>query len=255
MAGKLSLVAVAFAALASGAPAPQACTGQSCDLANLSGSSGLPPPTTLPKGGTKSGNKCIASYPQSNWAKGKYPSSVLIVDDENKANVSSHDQVEAFLADRKSAQQTKRAAEISCKPYIFIFARGTTEVGTMGESVGPVMKTLLNAKMPGKWAFQGVDYPASFGGDECVGLPGGKVMTEDINQAATQCPSSKIIASGYSEGAMVAHNGVGFATASAKKKVAVSHPSTELLSLYTSRIPDKDTDSCNLGCGCIRRSI
>jgi Cutinase len=203
--GKVSLLLMALAAVAAGSPildrrADQAsCSDQSCSLARLSGSTGLSFPDVNPSGGTKSGNKCIASYPGTKFAKTGVPA--------------------ITTRDESAVQVAPRAA---CKENIFIFARGTTEIGTMGESVGPIMKSKLSAAMPGKWAFQGVDYEASFAGDECLGLPGGAVATTDINQAATSCPDQKIWVSGYSEGAMVAHNGVAHATADAKKKIAVS---------------------------------
>lgn len=59
-------------------------------------------------------------------------------------------------------------------------------------------------------------------GDDCLGLPGGAIATQYIEQAATQCPNTKVVVSGYSEGAMVAHDGVGYASASSKANVVVS---------------------------------
>ena len=84
------------------------------------------------------------------------------------------------------------------------------------------MQEGLSFGQPGKWAFQGVNYNATTDGDDCLGLPGGAVATQYIEQAATQCPNTKIIVSGYSDGAMVSHNGVGYASDSAKAKVTVS---------------------------------
>jgi cutinase len=83
---------------------------------------------------------------------------------------------------------------------------------------------------PGKWAFQGVNYDATVDGYGCLGLPVCTVATQYIEQAATQCPNTKIIVSGYSEGAMVAHNGLGYASTSAKAQVTVSSSESDLLS-------------------------
>ena len=94
----------------------------------------------------------------------------------------------------------------------------------MGETVGPALQEGLSAAGLGQWAFQGVTYDATVDGDDCLGLPGGAVATQYIEQAATQCPNTKVVLSGYSEGAMVAHNGVGYASASSKAKVVVSYP-------------------------------
>lgn len=49
------------------------------------------------------------------------------------------------------------------------------------------------------------------------------VARDVLNQAADQCPDSKLFVSGYSQGGMVSHNAVAYASDKAKKHVAVSH--------------------------------
>ena len=39
-----------------------------------------------------------------------------------------------------------------------------------------------------------------------MGADGGKVMAQYVQQALKQCPNTKVIVSGYSQGAMVVHN-------------------------------------------------
>jgi predicted esterase len=39
-----------------------------------------------------------------------------------------------------------------------------------------------------------------------LGADGGKIMAQLVQTALTQCPNTKIIVSGYSQGAMVVHN-------------------------------------------------
>jgi predicted esterase len=39
-----------------------------------------------------------------------------------------------------------------------------------------------------------------------MGADGGKVMAQYVQQALKQCPSTKVIVSGYSQGGMVVHN-------------------------------------------------
>jgi cutinase len=43
-------------------------------------------------------------------------------------------------------------------------------------------------------------------GNANMGADGGKVMAEYVQQALKQCPGTKIIVSGYSQGGMVVHN-------------------------------------------------
>lgn len=109
----------------------------------------------------------------------------------------------------------------NCKDNLLIFARGTTEIGNMGETVGPSLVEGLDLSFQ-SWAFQGVTYDATVDGDECLGLPGGAVLAGLLEKAITTCPNSKIVVSGYSEGAMVAHNGVAYASDAAKAAVTVS---------------------------------
>jgi hypothetical protein len=51
-----------------------------------------------------------------------------------------------------------------CKKVTLIYARGTTEFGTMGQTVGPALQRALQAKFPGQVSVMGVQYPADMGG-------------------------------------------------------------------------------------------
>jgi cutinase len=52
----------------------------------------------------------------------------------------------------------------ACKKVTLIFARGTTEGGTMGSTVGPALERALEAKFPGQVSTLGVQYPADISG-------------------------------------------------------------------------------------------
>ncbi|EDN08022.1 predicted protein [Histoplasma mississippiense (nom. inval.)] len=93
-----------------------------------------------------------------------------------------------------------------CQPLTLIFARGTDEVGNMGEIVGPSLATALRTLLKGKVTVQGVDYPASLLGNLDFGEDGGKTMVDLVNQSLSQCPNSKVVLAGYSQGASVIHN-------------------------------------------------
>ncbi|KAK8127875.1 carbohydrate esterase family 5 protein [Apiospora sp. TS-2023a] len=97
-----------------------------------------------------------------------------------------------------------------CGDVVVIFARGTTEPGNVGALAGPPLFEALRQSMgtAGKTvAVQGVEYPASFtgylqGGDKA----GSRQMATMVTRAFQQCPSSKIVMSGYSQGGQVVHN-------------------------------------------------
>ncbi|KAL4940618.1 cutinase-domain-containing protein [Aspergillus oleicola] len=96
-----------------------------------------------------------------------------------------------------------------CKALTFIFARGTTEMGNMGSVVGPKVGSELDSLTGGKVAIQGVDYPADAAGNAQLGASGGPKMAELVNTAKENCPDTKVVLGGYSQGAMVVHNAAG----------------------------------------------
>lgn len=85
-----------------------------------------------------------------------------------------------------------------CKAVTVIFARGTTELGNIGAVVGPQLDFALNDRLGNNVAFQGVDYPASIAGFLIGGSPeGADTLASLVNTAATKCPSTQIVLSGY----------------------------------------------------------
>jgi cutinase len=94
----------------------------------------------------------------------------------------------------------------ACQPLTFIFARGTAELGNMGFIVGPPVAKELRSLLNNKVVVQGVDYPASIEGNAALGAAGGPTMANMVKQALSQCPQTKIVLGGYSQGAMVVHD-------------------------------------------------
>ncbi|KAE9965348.1 hypothetical protein EG328_009799 [Venturia inaequalis] len=94
-----------------------------------------------------------------------------------------------------------------CKPVTLIFARGTTEPGNMGLTVGPPLAaSMQKAFGADKVAIQGVDYAADIAGAGTGALApqdadGAKAMVALVMKVASACPSSKVVLSGYSQGA------------------------------------------------------
>lgn len=97
-----------------------------------------------------------------------------------------------------------------CRPITVIYARGTSQAGNVGEanSEGPTFFNALAAAVGGtsRLAIQGVTYSASvlgfLAGGDAVGAT---TMYNLINRAVLKCPSTKIVVSGYSQGAQLVH--------------------------------------------------
>ena len=101
---------------------------------------------------------------------------------------------------------TDISANTGCRDLTFIFARGTTEMGTMGSVIGaPTAKALLTLVGANGASIQGVDYPASAAGNAQLGKAGSPAMVKLAQQAKQACPNTKIVLGGYSQGAMVVH--------------------------------------------------
>ncbi|KAJ5726641.1 cutinase-domain-containing protein [Penicillium malachiteum] len=93
-----------------------------------------------------------------------------------------------------------------CEELTLIFARGTDELGNMGTVVGPPLATALASLTKNNVTVQGVNYDASVAGDTTLGEDGGSDIASLVKQSIKQCPDSKVVIAGYSEGAMVVHN-------------------------------------------------
>lgn len=95
-----------------------------------------------------------------------------------------------------------------CSEVTLIFARGTTEQGNMGTGVGQQLAKALRAQYP-SLSVQGVDYPANSEGDTHFGASGGPMMAQLAHEARCKCPDTKIVLTGYSQGARCIHGALG----------------------------------------------
>ncbi|WP_167100829.1 cutinase family protein [Mycobacterium sp. DL592] len=104
---------------------------------------------------------------------------------------------------------TAQAAEDSCPAVEVVFARGTFESPGVGDT-GQAFVDALSARLPGKSVpAYGVNYPASLNFGQAV--DGVADAAGKVQAISAQCPSTKIVLGGYSQGAAVA----GYTTASA----------------------------------------
>ena len=98
-----------------------------------------------------------------------------------------------------------------CKPITLLFARGTSEGGNIGSSVGPPLERQLESTFGvAKIATQGVNYPADFQGATSGAInpktaAGSTNMAQLTQQALKACPSTKVVLAGYSQGAEQVH--------------------------------------------------
>lgn len=103
------------------------------------------------------------------------------------------------LEDRQSISATRNDLAGDCKPITIIFARGTVEPGNVGLLAGPPFFNALGSIVGyDNVAVQGVDYPADIPGYLLGGSSSGtKTFAGLVGSAASKCPSTQIVVSGY----------------------------------------------------------
>lgn len=93
------------------------------------------------------------------------------------------------------------AAAIPCSDVEVVFARGTSEPPGVGR-VGQALANALQARLPGRTvSTYGVSYPATY--DFLAATDGANDATARITTLAQQCPSTRVVLGGYSQGAAV----------------------------------------------------
>ncbi|TQS35503.1 hypothetical protein Golomagni_04077 [Golovinomyces magnicellulatus] len=137
------------------------------------------------------------------------------------------------------ANATENGLAQGCRPFTMIFAKGTGEGGNVGDgsSPGPALISEMRKSVGAKnIAVQGIDYVADvdgkkrsntncffsfFAGGDSEGSEKYLKMTNDV---AKNCPDTKIIIGGYSQGAQLTHNAAEkFSPAISSKVVAATH--------------------------------
>ncbi len=127
------------------------------------------------------------------------------------------------LSKRQNDFSDTRNELSECKPVTVIYARGTSEPGNVGAGPGPPFFNALDVAIGAEnVGVQGVDYPASVEG---YVVPGGDnapaaTAAQLLEQAASQCPDTQIVLSGYSQGAIVVHLGEALVSAEVAARIA-----------------------------------
>ena len=93
------------------------------------------------------------------------------------------------------------AAAPECPDVEVVFARGTDEaagIGQVGQAFVNTLKPMLRGRSIGTYA---VEYPASF--DFLEATAGANDMSRRIKSTVADCPETKLVLGGYSQGAAV----------------------------------------------------
>ena len=93
------------------------------------------------------------------------------------------------------------AAAPDCPDVEVVFARGTDEpagIGNVGQALVDTLKPMLKGSTIGTYA---VDYPASY--DFLEVAAGATDMSKHVQATVANCPKTKIVLGGYSQGAAV----------------------------------------------------
>jgi hypothetical protein len=245
MVGKTSILLICSLSCFSGlAVAAVACQKQSCDIADISRSSGRPfnlnKAMEIKKSYPASAATCIESYyyklnlpipegykPATKPPAGYSPKAANPKSSSRHIRDFTMSDAAPLIMEREVAQEPEMVREPvekrqSCKEYAFFWARGTLEPASknnMGITIGGTMQTALDKAMPGKWHTQGIEYPAALADNFCVGLPGGYNCVQQMNKFHQKCPNTKLALAGFSQGGMVVRNCAAFAAQSAKDKI------------------------------------
>ncbi|RAK96786.1 carbohydrate esterase family 5 protein [Aspergillus ibericus CBS 121593] len=182
-----------LSSLTSGLSALTSGSAASSGSSESSGSSGLSALASLfPSSGSSSGSSTGSSDTTSSSSSGSDGLSSLL---------SSFTSGSGSMTENGVTQHSG-----SCKKLTFIFARGTTEMGNMGSVVGPEVASQLASLTGNQVTVQGVNYPADWEGNMSLGSSGGPTMASYVKEALQQCPNTKVVLGGYSQGSMVVHN-------------------------------------------------
>ena len=100
-----------------------------------------------------------------------------------------------------------------CKPVTLIYARATNEPGNIGNFGQQLIASMNETLGASNLAVQGVDYPADdngavtgiIGGINPASTQGAQTQAVLTQQALQNCPQTKVVLGGYSQGAEQVH--------------------------------------------------
>lgn len=126
-----------------------------------------------------------------------------------------------FAAAVPTITSAPSASAEPCPDVQVIFARGTTEPAGLGSVGGPFVKDLKAKVAPQSVIGTAVDYPATndFGNSVPAGTSAARAL---IESTAANCPNTKLVLGGFSQGAAVVQLAANEATPQSGDHVAAS---------------------------------
>lgn len=182
----------------------QTCTGQSCIIAAVSGSSGEPFTSNVEPTFPQEHMECCIIHYNPSVAQRLYS---LVPGLEASCPTASYIQY----------PNPPDLSNVECKPKVMIFACGTSQSTEGGGPLGIQLQSVLGDE----WHVQGVNYTPDNDGNLCLAIPGGITGSEILAAYSTRCPNSALFVGGYSQGAEVAHNTVANSTHADRVNVSI----------------------------------
>ncbi|ORY01568.1 cutinase [Clohesyomyces aquaticus] len=119
--------------------------------------------------------------------------------------------IEVRQLDKTGLTESEFSRSTTCGKVIFVWARGSTEAGNMGAIIGMPLGDELRKKYGRDLQIEGISYKADLAPNY---LPGGTdreswgMMKSTLEKVNQRCPTAKVVAGGYSQGAAVIHRGI-----------------------------------------------
>ncbi|RPA81875.1 cutinase-domain-containing protein [Ascobolus immersus RN42] len=156
---------------------------------------------------------------------------------------------DSTLVKRAGTTQTE-LIDGKCGSVIFIYARGTTQEGNIGQNPGVALTAALKSAISNT-IIQGVlPYKADVAGYLAGGsAEGASAMASLTARAASQCPSAKIVLSGYSQGAQVVRKAAAQINSSLHGRISaiVTFGDPKKGDAYPGALNNKNLVICNSG--------
>ncbi|CAI6340715.1 unnamed protein product [Periconia digitata] len=162
-------------------------------------------------------------------------------------------ELEQRQLDRTGITENEFSRSLTCGQVIFVWARGSTEIGNMGTIIGQPLGDELRKEYGRDLQIEGIDYAALTSTNF---LPGGTdlvsevMMRNTLNDVHSRCPDAVMLVGGYSQGAAVVHRSVEDLDNAVKTQIAgvVTFGDTQRRA-DNDQIPNFPKDKIKIFCG------